>query len=68
MAMAAANQMTTVSLYMSCRNAPIAGLVTKLAANVAEAWAKEIQRKAINQKLKLRTFQLLQYEELSSLN
>ena len=37
MAMAAANHMTTVSLYMSWRKAPIAGLVTRLAANVAEA-------------------------------
>lgn len=35
-AIEAANQMTTFSLYMSCRNAPMAGLVTKLAANVAE--------------------------------
>lgn len=36
MAMDEASQMTKFSLYISCRNAPIAGLVTRLAANVAE--------------------------------
>lgn len=36
MAMAEASQITKFSLYKSCKKAPMAGLVTRLAAKVAD--------------------------------
>lgn len=43
-ATAVAIQMTTVSLYKSWRYAPSAGLVTRLAAKVADTWVRKTHR------------------------